>query len=120
MGKLILVQADGLLRAMIEGELKEAGHEVTAFPSVREALAAARWLPHDLAVVDAVGQDREELDRLVELCRATRVLLCAGAFDLERVTEAELPVVALLRRPFSIGDLAARVATLAPPRAEKL
>jgi DNA-binding response OmpR family regulator len=43
------------------------------------------------------------------LCRATRVLLCAGAFDLEGVTAMNLLVVALLCRPFSIGELAARV-----------
>lgn len=109
MSHLLLVEADDWLRALIEAELKEAGHEVTTFASVGEALAAAGWLPHDLVVVDAVGQETADLDRLDGLCRTTRVLLCAGAFDLEGVTRAELPVVALLRRPFSIGDLAARV-----------
>jgi len=108
-GNLLLVEADGLLRALIEAELKEAGHQVTAFASVGEALTAAGWLPHDLAIVDAVGQDKNDLDRLAGLCRATRVLLCAGAFDLEAVTKAELPVVALLRRPLSIGHLVAAV-----------
>lgn len=109
MSHVLLIEADGRLRALIKAELKEAGHEVTTFASVGEALTAARWLPHDLVVVDAVGQKRDELDRLGELCRATGVLLCAGAFDLEGVTVAGLPVVALLRRPFSIGELATAV-----------
>lgn len=109
MSHMLLVEADGWLRALIEAELKEAGHQVTAFASIEGAEQVARWLFHDLAIVDAVGQARGDLDRLDALCRATRVLLCAGAFDLEGVTAAELPVVALLRRPFSIRDLVVRV-----------
>lgn len=45
MSHVLLVEADGRLRALIEAELEEAGHEVTAFTSIGEALTAAHWAP---------------------------------------------------------------------------
>ncbi len=105
--RVLLIQPQWPARALLKAELEEAGWEVLGADTSRLAidLTTARGFRPDAVVVDTVGLSVDAAD-LQELQfmrgRAPLLLLQSSQYD---PPDAALSPSAVLRRPFTIGDV---------------
>ena len=119
---ILVVDDDKDVRAFMADSLKGLGHGVVEAASGEEAMALIPTLAADLALVDYAmpGMNGAELARRLRSSRPDMPILFVTGYaeseQLERALGAEVPV---LRKPFTIAELAAAVASsrLAKPPA---
>lgn len=116
-GRVLLVDDDELVRATTASMLQDLGFEVTESPSGEDALVRLRAAdPFTLLITDYMMPGISGTD-LAELAARERpgmpVLMITGYADVD-VLPSHL---ACLAKPFRTGELAARIAELAPETA---
>jgi signal transduction histidine kinase/CheY-like chemotaxis protein len=112
--RLLVVDDDPLVRAVIVRPLEEAGHNVDAVSDGQTALAAISQRRFDLVITDYAmpGMDGAELIRRAREVRPdSRFLIVTGHADSESVLGAagETPI---LKKPFDAAQLVSLVAAL--------
>ena len=115
-GRLLVVEDDPQVRAMLARALRYEGFEVTAAGDGAEAMAALRASPPDLLLLDLLLPDADG----VELCGRLRdegdpvpiLMLTARDTVSDRVAGFEAGADDYLVKPFSTAELVARVRAL--------
>ncbi len=115
-GRLLVVEDDPQVRAMLTRALRYEGFEVTAAGDGAEAMAALRASPPDLLLLDLLLPDADG----VELCGRLRdegdpvpiLMLTARDTVSDRVAGFEAGADDYLVKPFSTAELVARVRAL--------
>ncbi|MGE0451178.1 MAG: response regulator transcription factor [Vicinamibacterales bacterium] len=118
MTRILVVEDDPDIADLIRRYLQKAGFEVDVRPSGRDALTAIATSPPDLLVLDLMLPHMNGL----EICRAVRqtektamipiIMVTARAEESERIAGLELGADDYLAKPFSPGELVARVRAL--------
>jgi len=110
--RLLLVDDDAALTAVLESALTEEGFQVTTARNGRDGLAAFKASGPDLVLLDVL---MPELDGL-EVCRRLRaqsqvpiILLTSRDEEVDRVSGLELGADDYVTKPFSIRELVARI-----------
>src|SRR5580698_3398900 len=115
MKKIVLIEADAELRALVKYNLEEEGFAVTAARAGRGALELCRQVQPDLLLMDILLPDYDGL----ELCREIRadqvlgripiIILTARASETDRIVGLEVGASDYMVKPFSVRELIARV-----------
>ncbi|HMB91902.1 MAG TPA: response regulator transcription factor [Rhodothermales bacterium] len=111
--RILLVEDEAELRALVAGRLREARYEVDIATTGTEALARVEGQVPDLVVLDIM---LPEIDGL-EVCRRLRaehpllyiIMLTARASEVDRVVGLEVGADDYVTKPFSLQELVARV-----------
>jgi CheY-like chemotaxis protein len=122
-GRVLVVDDDGTMRALLGALLRGAGHEVELAPGGREALARAGERPPDLVLIDYMMPDMDG-PAVVRLLREQRgmgdvpILLLTAS---DHATHVEAGRIAgadgYLRKPIDRRALIARVGEALEARA---
>jgi signal transduction histidine kinase/CheY-like chemotaxis protein len=119
-GMVLVVDDDPDVRAVAVGSLEALGHTVIAAESGRTALDLLdRGIPVDLMLVDYAmpGVNGVEAARLVRAKRPElRVLIMTGYADIAALNGVP-GVAGILKKPFSLAELAARIEGILQGRA---
>jgi signal transduction histidine kinase/CheY-like chemotaxis protein len=119
-GMVLVVDDDPDVRAVTVGSLEALGHTVIAAESGRTALDLLdRGIPVDLMLVDYAmpGVNGVEAARLVRAKRPElRVLIMTGYADIAALNGVP-GVAGILKKPFSLAELAARIEGILQGRA---
>jgi two-component system response regulator MprA len=115
-GRLLVVEDDPQVRAMLTRALAFEGFEVEAAPDAATAMTSIRTLPPDLILLDLLLPD----DDGVEVCRRLRsagerlpiLMVTARDTVADRVEGLEAGADDYLVKPFSTAELVARVRAL--------
>jgi PAS domain S-box-containing protein len=112
-GRVLLVEDDPLVRAVVARELAGQGYEVTEAPDGQTALELAEGAsrPFDVVITDLAMPRMDGLDlaeRLEKIRRGLPVLFISGHPDDESTREL-VQGDRLLQKPFSAEELIARV-----------
>ncbi len=110
----ILIADDELnLRTMLAAHLKHAGYEVTAVSDGEEAVKAASEDTFDVMVFDIMMPNKDGVEALKEIREKgilTPVILSTAKGDVEdRITGLDAGADDYLTKPFSMGELLARI-----------
>jgi len=114
MARVLIVEDSFVVAQMIESVVLEQGHSVVgAAPNATAALAIARRLKPDLAIVDlqlADGDVGEELARTLISETSASILVCSAFADwvLRHVEERVRPC-ATVRKPIDLAELRAAI-----------
>ena len=128
--RILVVEDDADIAMLVARYLEKAGYEIERAATGRDALQAIAARPPDMMVLDLM---LPQVDG-IEICRITRanpataslpiIMLTARAEESERIVGLELGADDYLAKPFSPGELVARVRALlrraeraAPPKA---
>lgn len=110
--RLLVVEDDARLAALVVEYLEGQGFEVSACPTVREALALARSQRFDVILLDVMLPDGDGFD----LCRTLRaesdvpiIMLTARGDETDRIVGLELGADDYLPKPFNPRELLARI-----------
>jgi two-component system phosphate regulon response regulator PhoB len=116
--RILVVDDEPDLVELVRFNLKEAGYEVDAARSGREALALLRRRPPDLLILDLMLPDVSG----TEICRQVRadarlagvpvLMLTAKAEEVDRIVGFELGADDYVSKPFSPRELVLRVRAL--------
>lgn len=126
--RLLLVEDDVAIRSFLERALGEAGYQVDAVGTAKDAEALALEGVHDVMVIDLGLPDGDGLD-LIQRCRAQGsnapvLILSARRSVNERVQGLEQGGDDYLVKPFALAELLARLRNLlrrtTAPQAESL
>jgi DNA-binding response OmpR family regulator len=112
---ILVVDDDDALRRMLSRALGAEGFEVDAVADGRAALAAIAAAAPDLVVLDIVLGNEDGLDVMASIRRTTDVpviLLTGRGEEHERILGLKLGADDYLVKPFSPGELAARIASV--------
>jgi DNA-binding response OmpR family regulator len=111
-GRILLIEDDARLAAMVGEYLGEAGFRVIARETAAEGLAALKREPFDALILDVMLPDRDGF----AVCREIRVasdipvlMLTARGEAADRVVGLELGADDYLPKPFNPRELLARV-----------
>ena len=110
----ILIADDELnLRTMLAAHLKHAGYEVTTVSDGEEAVKAASEDTFDVMVFDIMMPNKDGVEALKEIRKKgilTPVILSTAKGDVEdRITGLDAGADDYLTKPFSMGELLARI-----------
>jgi DNA-binding response OmpR family regulator len=115
MARILLIDDNATLRALLQVQLEEAGHEVCEAASGAEGARLYRERGADLILCDLVLPDKDGLETVRQLCQAggARVIAMTGEADLSsagllRAAE-QLGAARSLRKPFAAEELLAAV-----------
>jgi two-component system, OmpR family, alkaline phosphatase synthesis response regulator PhoP len=118
MTRIFVVEDDSDIADLIVRYVEKAGWQSEAFASGSQALLAARQKPPDCIVLDLMLPGMDGL----EVCRALRndpataavpiIMLTARAEETDRIVGLELGADDYLAKPFSPGELVARLRAL--------
>jgi CheY-like chemotaxis protein len=110
--RVLIADDDEQYRLMLQRTLERAGYLVTAVENGVAAVAAAKQLPHDLAVLDLLMPEKEGLETIRELRLLQPAMPLIAITGGGRGNPADylraarlLGAVATLEKPFSIQDL---------------
>jgi DNA-binding response OmpR family regulator/S1-C subfamily serine protease len=123
--KILIVEADSASRENLRATLQEAGYEVTAFATSREALDTIHHSAADVLILDAAlrAPTARELLATIRGASATeglRVILLVGPSAEDRAAALDLLADDAVSRPWDSQELLARVrAQLRLRRAEQ-
>jgi two-component system, OmpR family, phosphate regulon response regulator OmpR len=117
--RVLIIDDDTRLTAMLAEYLAAAGFKVEAEPTAREGLAALRRQPSDLLILDLMLPDADGFD----VCRQIRaqtdaisdipiLMLTARGEETDRVVGLEIGADDYLSKPFSTRELLARLRAL--------
>ena len=110
----ILIADDELnLRTMLAAHLKHAGYEVTAVADGEEAVEAASEDTYDVMLFDIMMPNKDGVEALKEIREkgiTTPVILSTAKGDVEdRISGLDAGADDYLTKPFSMGELLARI-----------
>lgn len=110
MARILVIDDEDAVRALLRTVLERAGHEVTEASNGRLGLAAYRERPAELVIADLLMPEMNGFDMILELTRAflnVKVIAISGAADTKNILDAAklLGVRHTLRKPFSIAVL---------------
>lgn len=118
MTRILVVEDDPDIAALVRRYLEKAGYAVDTLASGRDALSAIATHPPDLLVLDLMLPHVDGL----EICRRLRataataatpvIMLTARAEEAERIVGLELGADDYIAKPFSPSELVARVRAL--------
>ena len=117
-GKLLLIDDDARLTAMVGDYLRANGYEVETAPTLAAGRDKLRGGPYDALVLDLMLPDGDGLDLTRELRADPRLkrlpllMLTARGEPLDRVIGLELGEDDYLAKPFEARELLARVKAL--------
>lgn len=111
--RILLVEDDAELRALVEGRLRESGYNIRTASTGPEALERVEEQVPNLVLLDVM---LPEMDGL-EVCRRLRaqhpllyiIMLTARTDELDRVVGLEVGADDYVTKPFSLQELVARV-----------
>jgi len=114
MGKLLILENDPMVAALLREVLTRKGHAVQVAGSGEEALAILECQPMDALITDLFlpGMDGlEVVERLTASGHALSVVVVSGSIDTETMARLERsPLVrGWLKKPFDLFDLLAQV-----------
>lgn len=115
--RLLVVDDDEEVRALLVRALERDGHEVTAAASAREARKALAENTHDVMVLDLALPDESG----IELCESLRaaqhpiaiLMLTAHGEVARRVKALDAGADDFLGKPFAVAELRARIRAIA-------
>ena len=114
--RLLIVEDNDRLVALLERLFREHGHVVDAFSTVDDAIAALEAAPYDAIVLDLTLPDGEGADVLRAVRQkgeGTPVLVASARADvLERIKLLDQGADDYLVKPFSFDELLARLRAL--------
>ena len=113
--RILLVEDEGTLRKTLKLSLEEQGYEVTTAADGYDGLQKARTKMFDLLLVDLMlpGLDGLSLVRAVRQDWDVPVLiLTARTSDMDKIVGLETGADDYLTKPFSLGELLARIRAL--------
>src|SRR5437879_6936165 len=113
-GKVLVVDDDPGVRGLLERLLVEEGFRVEAMGDAAAALAAVAANEPDIVLLDVMLPEHDGLDVLARLRRTTDVpviLLTAKGEEADRIVGLKLGADDYVVKPFSPGELVARVGT---------
>ncbi len=118
MSRILVAEDDADIAALVRHYLEKAGYTVDVTGSGREVLPRLRKEPADLVVLDLMLPGMDGLD----VCRAMRadpttaavpvIMLTAKAEESDRIVGLELGADDYITKPFSPGEVVARVRAL--------
>jgi len=114
--KILVIEDDRDMAGILEGNLADAGYEVTVRHDGKTGLEAARRQEHDLIVLDLMLPEKDGL----EICRQVRglgrytpiLMLTCLSSEVDKVVGLEMGADDYMTKPFSIRELLARVKAL--------
>jgi DNA-binding response OmpR family regulator len=113
--RILLIDDNATLRAVLQVQLEEAGHEVCEAASGTEGARLYQERGADLVLCDLVLPDKDGLETVRQLCQGggARVVAMTGEADLSsagllRAAE-QLGAVGSLHKPFATEELLAVV-----------
>ncbi len=111
--KILIADDERNLRTMRAAHLKHAGYEVTAVSDGEEAVKAASEDTFDVMVFDIMMPNKDGVEALKEIREKgilTPVILSTAKGDVEdRITGLDAGADDYLTKPFSMGELLARI-----------
>ena len=115
MARILVIDDDPDIRAMLEQILKSAGHEVILAADGREGMERHRSSPADLVITDLFMPNQEGLETIHEFrTRFPEVAIIAMSGRAAAVTMLSVAqkfgAVAVLHKPFAADELIAAVA----------
>jgi len=118
MAFILVVEDEADLQQILAYNLRQAGHEVATAPNGEEALAQVKQRVPDLIVLDLMlpGMSGTEVCKVVKQDPATRkaavLMLTAKGSEIDRVVGFELGADDYVVKPFSVRELALRIAAI--------
>lgn len=121
MGRILVIDDDPDLRALLEQELKSAGHEVVLAADGREGVERCGKNGPDLVITDLYMPEQEGLETIKELrvrFPDVRIIAMSGRSTAETMLgiARKLGAVQTLQKPFASGELLAAVGKNLPPK----
>ncbi|MBI4839573.1 MAG: response regulator [candidate division NC10 bacterium] len=115
--RILIADDDPHMRELVSGLVGDLGYDAVAVPDGKAALAAVAVQPPDLLLSDVTmpGLDGFEVCRRLKADPATRlipVVLITGIGDEHKIQGIEAGADDLLGKPFSPGELRARIRAL--------
>ena len=115
--RILIADDDPQMRELLTGLVGDLGHDAVAVPDGEAAMAAVAAHPPDLLLLDVTmpGLDGFEVCRRVKADPATRlipVVLITGIGDEHKIQGIEAGADDFLGKPFSPGELRARIRAL--------
>jgi DNA-binding NtrC family response regulator len=124
MARILVVDGDRAARGSVEAALRKDGHEVAAVGSAEEALASPHDGSIDLVIADVALPGMGGMALLREFAREradAAVVMMGSRESIDDAVEAmELGARSFLRKPLDPDHLAAVVARVLAPQAERL
>ena len=120
MARLLYLDDDGALVALVARHLERAGHSVAGFTNAPEALAVFRALPSqfDLVITDMSMLGASGLDfakEVLAIAPSAVVVIATGCEEPNWAAHARASGVrAVIEKPTDAGEMAARLAALLP------
>jgi DNA-binding response OmpR family regulator len=114
LARILVIDDDPDMRAMLEQTLKAAGHEVISAADGSEGVERYRTSPADLVITDIYMPKQDGLETIREFRRRfpeVRIIAMSGrALAVTMLSIAQdLGAVAVLHKPFAADDLFAAV-----------
>lgn len=111
--KILVIEDDRDMAGILEGNLTDAGYEVTVTHDGETGLEAARRQEHDLIVLDLMLPEKDGL----EICRQVRglprytpiLMLTCLSSEVDKVVGLEMGADDYMTKPFNLRELLARI-----------
>lgn len=115
MARILVIDDDADMRALVEQTLQSAGHEVVLAADGREGVQQYRTQPADLVITDLYMPIQQGLETIIQLRKeyaAVRIIaMCGKSTAMPMLSAAQrLGAVAFLQKPFLPDQLLAAVA----------
>src|SRR2546427_9901488 len=109
MARILVIDDDPVLRAMIEQTLNSVGHEVVLAADGREGVAQYRTRPADVVITDIYMPNQGGLETIIELRHrfpGVAIIALSGTAAARTMLSIaqKFGAVALLQKPFGIGE----------------
>ena len=122
MPKVLVVEADAIVRNLMIRVLSRQGLTVYEAASAEEALVLCKALNDehlDLVIADHQTSSRDITERILGACTNTKILQISGwPFEVVQREEGLLPGSSFLQKPFTATKLLETVETLLSPRTQ--
>ena len=122
MPKILVVEADAIVRNLMIRVLSRQGVTVYEAATAEEALVLCKSLndePLDLVIADHQTSGRQITERILGECTNTKILQISGwPFEMMQKEQGLLPGSSFLQKPFTATKLLETVETLLSPRTQ--
>ena len=124
MARILVIDDDPDIRALLETALSLTGHEVISAADGVEALARHRATPADIVIVDIFMPEKEGIETIIELRQESPTLpiiaMSGGGTSGNRnflAQAVQLGASRAVQKPFDYTEVLAMVTELLSPRA---
>ncbi len=108
MARILVIDDDPDMRALLEQTLKSAGHEVALAEDGRQGVDQYRANQADLVITDIYMPGQEGLETIIELRRRfpeVTIIAVSGRATAMLSVAQKLGAVEVLQKPFGTGEL---------------